>query len=85
MVSWCLLLGYQIAVPGRPLLFQGGEFGQGREFDWQSPVAWNESVEPDRQGITAFLVDTKLPGIEVRKIETLGQRGALRIIRAQHG
>lgn len=27
-----------------------------------------------QQGITAFLVDTKLPGIEVKKIATLGQR-----------
>jgi alkylation response protein AidB-like acyl-CoA dehydrogenase len=27
-----------------------------------------------QQGITTFLVDTKLPGIEVRKIKTLGQR-----------
>jgi alkylation response protein AidB-like acyl-CoA dehydrogenase len=27
-----------------------------------------------QQGITNFLVDTKLPGIEVRKIDTLGQR-----------
>jgi acyl-CoA dehydrogenase len=27
-----------------------------------------------QQGITNFLVDTKLPGIEVRKIPTLGQR-----------
>jgi len=27
-----------------------------------------------QQGITCFLVDTQLPGIEVRKIETLGQR-----------
>jgi alkylation response protein AidB-like acyl-CoA dehydrogenase len=27
-----------------------------------------------QQGITNFLVDTKLPGIEVRKIRTLGQR-----------
>lgn len=30
--------------------------------------------EKKQQGITNFLVDTKLPGIEVRKIETLGQR-----------
>ena len=50
-----LLLGYQVAVPGRPLLFQGGEFGVGTEFDWQSRLAWGESVEPDRAGITAFL------------------------------
>ena len=27
-----------------------------------------------QQGITNFLVDTKLPGIEIRKIKTLGQR-----------
>jgi acyl-CoA dehydrogenase len=27
-----------------------------------------------QQGITNFLVDTKLPGIEIRKIRTLGQR-----------
>ena len=27
-----------------------------------------------QQGITAFLVDTRLPGIEVKKIKTLGQR-----------
>jgi acyl-CoA dehydrogenase len=30
--------------------------------------------EKKQQGITNFLVDTKLPGIELRKIETLGQR-----------
>ena len=30
--------------------------------------------EKKQQGITNFLVDTKSPGIEIRKIETLGQR-----------
>ncbi len=30
--------------------------------------------EKKQHGITNFLVDTKLPGIDVRKIETLGQR-----------
>jgi acyl-CoA dehydrogenase len=30
--------------------------------------------ERKQHGITNFLVDTKLPGIEVRRIETLGQR-----------
>jgi alkylation response protein AidB-like acyl-CoA dehydrogenase len=30
--------------------------------------------EKKQQGITTFLVDTKTPGIEVRKIATLGQR-----------
>ena len=32
------------------------------------------SGEKKQHGITNFLVETKLPGIEVRKIETLGQR-----------
>lgn len=30
--------------------------------------------EKKQQGITNFLLDTRLPGIEVRKIDTLGQR-----------
>ncbi|MGZ9039106.1 MAG: acyl-CoA dehydrogenase family protein, partial [Burkholderiales bacterium] len=37
-------------------------------------VTRTSTTETKQQGITAFLVDTKLPGIEVRKIETLGQR-----------
>ncbi len=37
-------------------------------------VTRTASGERKQQGITNFLVDTKLPGIEVRKIETLGQR-----------
>ena len=37
-------------------------------------VARTADTEKKQQGITTFLVDTKLPGIEVRKIETLGQR-----------
>ena len=37
-------------------------------------VTRTSSTEKKQQGITCFLVDTQLPGIEVRKIETLGQR-----------
>ena len=37
-------------------------------------VTRTSSGEKKQQGITCFLVDTRLPGIEVRKIETLGQR-----------
>ena len=49
-----MLLGYQVAVPGRKLLFQGGEFGQGREFAWDRSVDWHEADEPDRAGLRAF-------------------------------
>ena len=37
-------------------------------------VTRTATMEKKQQGITAFLVDTQLPGIDVRKIETLGQR-----------
>ena len=37
-------------------------------------VARTSTGEKKQHGITNFLVDTRLPGIEVRKIATLGQR-----------
>jgi alkylation response protein AidB-like acyl-CoA dehydrogenase len=37
-------------------------------------VTRTSTHDKQQQGITNFLVDTKLPGIEVRKIKTLGQR-----------
>jgi alkylation response protein AidB-like acyl-CoA dehydrogenase len=37
-------------------------------------VTRTTASDKKHQGITCFLVDTKLPGIDVRRIETLGQR-----------
>jgi alkylation response protein AidB-like acyl-CoA dehydrogenase len=37
-------------------------------------VTRTTASERKQQGITCFLVDTKLPGIDIRKIDTLGQR-----------
>jgi acyl-CoA dehydrogenase len=37
-------------------------------------VTRTSTKEKQQQGITNFLVDTKLPGIDVKKIRTLGQR-----------
>lgn len=37
-------------------------------------VARTSSGAKKQQGITNFLVDTRLPGIEIKKIKTLGQR-----------
>ncbi len=37
-------------------------------------VTRTSTGEKKQQGITNFLVDTRLPGIEIRKIRTLGQR-----------
>jgi 1,4-alpha-glucan branching enzyme len=50
-----LLYGYQVGVPGRPLLFQGAEFGQGREWDWARCTDWGEAEEPLRAGLGRFL------------------------------
>ena len=50
-----LLIGWQATVPGRPLLFQGAEYGQGREWAWGEPADPNEAHEPERQGLAAWL------------------------------
>jgi 1,4-alpha-glucan branching enzyme len=50
-----LLLGYQVAVPGRILLFQGGEFGMGPEWNYEQSLPWYESEQPERQGLRRFL------------------------------
>jgi acyl-CoA dehydrogenase len=42
--------------------------------DYVLLVTRTTTAEKKQQGITCFLVDTKLPGIEVKKIKTLGQR-----------
>ncbi|MBA3685042.1 MAG: 1,4-alpha-glucan branching protein GlgB [Planctomycetes bacterium] len=55
MAQLRLLYGYQVAVPGRPLLFQGAEFGQGREWGWERGVDWHEAEEPLRAGLSTFL------------------------------
>jgi len=52
-----LLYGYQAAIPGRPLLFQGAEFAQGREWGWQRSVDWHEAEEPERAGLGRFLAE----------------------------
>jgi 1,4-alpha-glucan branching enzyme len=52
-----LLYGYQVAVPGRPLLFQGAEFGQGREWDWNRCVDWEEGKQAERQALGVWLTE----------------------------
>jgi acyl-CoA dehydrogenase len=37
-------------------------------------IARTSSGQKKHEGITNFLIDTKLPGIEIKKIKTLGQR-----------
>jgi 1,4-alpha-glucan branching enzyme len=50
-----LLYGWQVGVPGRVLLFQGAEFGQGREWAWASCMPWDEAEQPERAALGRWL------------------------------
>jgi 1,4-alpha-glucan branching enzyme len=50
-----LLLALQCGMPGTPLLFMGGEFGQRREWNHETSLDWHLAGEPAHTGITAWL------------------------------
>lgn len=51
------LYGFQIGMPGRPLLFMGSEFGQGREWNEQRSIDWHEAQEPARSRVMDWVSD----------------------------
>merc|ERR1719265_464048 len=51
------LYGYQVASPGRPLLFMGGEFAQGREWNYAQSLDWHEGQEDLRIKISSWVSD----------------------------
>ncbi len=52
-----LLYGMQYALPGKKLLFMGGEFGQRREWDHDGHLDWDLLDEPLHQGIRMWVRD----------------------------
>ncbi|MBW2734569.1 MAG: 1,4-alpha-glucan branching protein GlgB [Deltaproteobacteria bacterium] len=52
-----LLLTYMYCHPGKKLLFQGGEFGQGREWDANGSVEWDLLQYPRHAGIAKLAKD----------------------------
>src|SRR5690606_13554291 len=52
-----LLLGYQIAQPGKKMLFMGGEFGQWREWAHDHSLDWHLLDEAPHEGIQRFVAD----------------------------
>jgi 1,4-alpha-glucan branching enzyme len=50
-----LLFAYMFAIPGRPLLFMGGELGQWREWNHDSSVDWHLLGEPLHQGASRLI------------------------------
>jgi alkylation response protein AidB-like acyl-CoA dehydrogenase len=63
------LSGEHYAINGRKVYTSGMDIS-----DYCLLVARTGSFEKKQQGITNFLVDTKFKGIEVKKLQTLGQR-----------
>lgn len=51
------LYGYQVASPGRPLLFMGGEFAQGREWNHAQSLDWHETNNELQNKICTWVSD----------------------------
>ena len=51
------LLGYMYAQPGKKLLFMGGEFAQGREWNHDESLDWHLLEYPQHQGVQRWLSD----------------------------
>jgi len=52
-----LLLAYQFAQPGKKLLFMGGEFGQGREWNHDQSLDWHQIEIQQHAGVMRFVED----------------------------
>lgn len=52
-----LLFGYQFALPGKKLVFMGGEFGQVREWDHRFPLDWSLLDKPMHAGLERWVGD----------------------------
>src|SRR5438105_4676720 len=52
-----LLFANQWSLPGKKLLFMGGEFGQGREWNHESSLDWHLAEDPRHAGIQRLIGD----------------------------
>jgi 1,4-alpha-glucan branching enzyme len=52
-----LLLGYMAAQPGKKLMFMGGEFGQGAEWNHDGSLDWHLLDFPDHAGLLRWAAD----------------------------
>jgi 1,4-alpha-glucan branching enzyme len=52
-----LLFGYQVAQPGKKLLFMGGEIGQWREWNHEGSLDWHLLDEPRHAGLQRWVAD----------------------------
>ncbi len=52
-----LLFGYMFGQPGKKLLFMGGEFGQGYEWNYRESLHWHLLAYPQHQGVQQWVRD----------------------------
>ncbi len=52
-----LLFGYMFTQPGKKLLFMGGEFGQGREWNHDQSLDWHLLQYPHHEGVRRWVAD----------------------------
>jgi 1,4-alpha-glucan branching enzyme len=52
-----ILFGVQFGHPGKKLIFMGGEFGQGREWDHEGSLEWHLLDVPGHAGIKRWVAD----------------------------
>jgi 1,4-alpha-glucan branching enzyme len=52
-----LLFGYMWAMPGKKLLFMGGEFGQGHEWNHENSLDWHQLGLPPHYGVLRWVMD----------------------------
>jgi 1,4-alpha-glucan branching enzyme len=66
-----LLFGYQFAQPGKKLIFMGGEFAQGREWDHESSLDWASLQNPAHAGVQRWISDLNRAYREVPALHEL--------------
>ena len=72
-----LLYTFMFAYPGKKLLFMGCEFGQRREWDFNSQLSWNELDSPYHRGIKDLVAQlnklyTEVPALHYYDFDARG-------------
>jgi 1,4-alpha-glucan branching enzyme len=71
-----LLYAYMFAISGKPLLFMGGEFGQWREWNYDSSLDWHLLDDPLHGGLRRFVQDLNRTYTTERALHEVDFEGA---------